>query len=312
MSASNSSAGMQPRWWVYQRERFPVFAHGLLILSFSLSAVCFSALLRGHTSWPLWSSIVVAFISCFLFFLQLRIADEFKDFAEDSRYRPYRPVPRGLVTLKELGIVGVAGLLIQAALAIVLDYRLLLVLLIVWIYLALMSKEFFVREWIENKPVTYLWTHMLIMPLIDFYATACDWIQYQNTPPNGLIWFLIVSFFNGIVIEIGRKIRAPEDEEEGVKTYTALWGIKTAVIAWMSMITVTALSAYWASRLINFHNVMTGLLLFLWVLALFLAVNFIMSRHRTFAKWFEHFSGIWTLLMYLGLGVIPMIMTIVK
>ena len=42
-----------------------------------------------------------------VFFLQLRIADEFKDFAEDSRFRPYRPVPRGLVTLTELGWVGV-------------------------------------------------------------------------------------------------------------------------------------------------------------------------------------------------------------
>ena len=41
----------------------------------------------------------MAVVTSFLSFLQLRIADEFKDFDEDSRYRPYRPVPRGLVTL---------------------------------------------------------------------------------------------------------------------------------------------------------------------------------------------------------------------
>ena len=35
------------RWWIYQRERFPVLAHGLLIAAFSSSAVCFSQLLRG-------------------------------------------------------------------------------------------------------------------------------------------------------------------------------------------------------------------------------------------------------------------------
>lgn len=88
------------RWWVYQRERFPVFAHGALIAAFSASAVCYSALVRGADRVAL-GSLAVAFGTAFLFFLQLRIADEFKDFAEDARFRPYRPVPRGLVTLRE-------------------------------------------------------------------------------------------------------------------------------------------------------------------------------------------------------------------
>jgi 4-hydroxybenzoate polyprenyltransferase len=34
--------------------------------------------------------------------------------------------------------------------------------------------------------------------------------------PAGLFWFLAASFCNGVVIEIGRKIRAPAQEEEGV------------------------------------------------------------------------------------------------
>ena len=53
-----------------------------------------------------------------LFFLQLRIADEFKDYEDDARYRPYRPVPRGLVSLRELAWVGVGAAAIQLALAI--------------------------------------------------------------------------------------------------------------------------------------------------------------------------------------------------
>ena len=93
---------MGGRWWVYQRERFPVLAHGPLILAFSSSALSFSALLRGAREWPRPAALVAAFVTCLLFFLQLRIADEFKDFEEDSRWRPYRPVPRGLVTLREL------------------------------------------------------------------------------------------------------------------------------------------------------------------------------------------------------------------
>ena len=55
--------------------------------------------------------------------------------------------------------------------------------------------------------MTYLLSHMLIMPLIDFYATACDWVPAAGHPPRHLFAFVIVSFCNDVVIEIGRKIR---------------------------------------------------------------------------------------------------------
>src|SRR5829696_4543202 len=96
---SSNPTSFLPRWWAYQRERFPVFAHGLLIAAFS-----YSALLRGRAAVEP-AGALAAFVTAFLFFLQLRIADEFKDFEEDARYRPYRAVPRGLVSLRELGVV---------------------------------------------------------------------------------------------------------------------------------------------------------------------------------------------------------------
>ena len=75
------------------------------------------ALLRGQPGLAPLASLVVAFVTCLIFFLQLRIADEFKDFEEDSRYRPYRPVPRGLVTLRELAMLFVLGAALQLILA---------------------------------------------------------------------------------------------------------------------------------------------------------------------------------------------------
>jgi 4-hydroxybenzoate polyprenyltransferase len=101
------------RWWIYQRERFPIFAHGALIAAFSFSAVSLSFMLRGQSGWPSGASLLVAFCSSFLFFLQLRIADEFKDFEEDSRFRPYRAVPRGLVSLGELRVLAISTALLQ-------------------------------------------------------------------------------------------------------------------------------------------------------------------------------------------------------
>ena len=38
---------------------------------------------------------ITMFVVAFLQFLMVRIIDEFKDYEEDKKYRPYRPVPRG-------------------------------------------------------------------------------------------------------------------------------------------------------------------------------------------------------------------------
>ncbi len=301
------------RWWTYQRERFPVIAHGLLILAFSLSASGYSSLLRGHFVLPNLQVALTGFISCFLFFLLLRIADEFKDFEEDSKYRPYRPVPRGLVSLRELGILGVIALVIQLALALWLSPVLVLPLLATWAYLALMSKEFFVPQWLKARPFMYLWTHMLILPFIDFYATACDWLSVGAVKPSvGLVWFLLMSFFNGIVVEIGRKIRAPEAEETGVETYSALYGPKRATVMWLAALVMTAASALIAAQTVNFFLPVLVVVVILVGVSGMTVAHFWQEQTVKTAKWFERLSGIWTLCVYLFVGVIPLLWQIYR
>ncbi|BAU50283.1 membrane protein [Sulfurifustis variabilis] len=296
------------RWWVYQRERFPLLAHGPLILAFSFSAASYSALARGAAPPPL-AAVAVAFATSLLFFLQLRIADEFKDAEEDARYRPYRPVPRGLVTLAELRRIGVAGAVLQLVLAFALDPRLMPLLAVVWVYFGLMSREFFVREWLKARPFTYLWTHMLVMPLIDFYATACDWlVAGAGAPPRGLGWFVAASFFNGIVIELGRKIRAPEDEEEGVETYTVVWGRAKAVGAWVLALSATLACAAGAAAVIGVTLWVSAVLALILLAALALAMRFLAGPRRGMGRRFETASGVWTLALYLGLGVLPLLL----
>jgi 4-hydroxybenzoate polyprenyltransferase len=296
---------MANRWWIYQKERFPVFAHAPLVLAFSLSAVTYSAQLRGEMENPAFAQCVCAFGCALLFFLQLRIADEFKDFAEDSRHRPYRPVPRGLVTLKELGLVGAAAAFVQLLLCLIVGPALIGVLVLTWSYLALMSREFFADAWLRARPFTYMWTHMLIMPLIDFFATACDWLAAQASPPAGLWWFLATSFFNGMVIEIGRKIRVPEDEEEGVQTYSRIWGMKGAARAWLAVLALTAYCGFMAAGQIHFAP--PFFLLAASALAIGVWTCHLYYRHPVgkSGKNFELVSAIWTVAMYLGLGILP-------
>jgi 4-hydroxybenzoate polyprenyltransferase len=293
------------RWWIYQNERFPVFAHGPLIAAFSACAVAFSALLRGAPT-PTWSMFLTAFGVCLLMFLQLRIADEFKDAAEDARWRPYRPVPRGLVSLAELRVVFILAALAQSALVLLLEPLLMGVLAIAWSYLALMSVEFFCREWLKRRPVVYLVSHMGIMPLVDFFGTACEWLPRGVPAPAGLGWFLAASFFNGIVIEFGRKIRQPVDEEEGVETYSQLWGKAVAVNVWLGCLAATLVCAVIAAWEIHFMVPVALVLAPLVAVAVALRPGYLAGSLR--GTWVEGFSAIWTLALYLMLGLVPLAM----
>lgn len=295
------------RWLVYQRERFPLAAHAPLVAAFSASAVCFSALVRGQTAIPAFTALGVAFATSLLFFLQLRIADEFKDFEDDSRHRPYRAVPRGLVTLRELGWIGAAAAALQLALAVGLEPSITWLLVVAWIYLALMTREFFMPRWLKSHPVVYMTSHMMILPLVDLFATACDWwVAGLRLPPPGLYWFLIVSYLNGLVIEIGRKTRSPGDEEPGVETYSALWGMGGAVRAWLGAVLLTAGAAWQAAQRIGTATPMLVLLVVLVTACALVAARFLLRPAPGGGKAIELMSGLWTVLMYLGLGAVPL------
>ncbi len=298
---------MLKRWWIYQHERFPLAIQGPLILLFSWSGVAYSVMLRDPDALPSLSAAVVAFLSCLIFFLQLRIADEFKDFEEDRQYRPYRPVPRGLVSLKELAIVFVMGALTQVALAWWLDPQLLLILLLAWGYLGFMSVEFFQQGWLKDHPLVYMLSHMVIMPIIHLYATSTDWIPNQGSASMGLIGLLLASFCNGMVLEIGRKIRSPADEETGVETYSALWGQTGAIRAWWIVLGLTWIGAGIAATYIQFFwsvAIFLGLIL---IIAGVIGNRFLRDLAPRQGKTIELVSGIWTLLLYFSLGVLPLI-----
>ena len=298
---------MLSRWWTYQRERFPVLAHAPLIAAFSLSSVTCSALLRDPQASPRWSSWVVAFVVSFTLFLQLRVADEFKDAEEDAAHRPYRPVPRGLVTLRELGVIFAVGLVVQLAATLWLDVRLLVLLGVTWAYLAAMCAEFRVRAWLKARPVVYMASHMLILPVVDGFATACDWVPVRGVdrPPWGVVPFLLGSLANGFVVEIGRKLRAAADEEPGVETYSKLWGPRRATVAWSGcLLTAYALALVAASQvgwLLGAAITLTpAVLALLWV-----GRRYVTLGTTAAAKRVEPAVFVWTLLMYLSLGPIP-------
>lgn len=296
------------RWWIYQRERFPLFAHGMLIAVFSLSAVTYSALARGQSSGPSWPAFLAAFVTTFLFFVQLRVADEFKDIDDDTRFRPYRAVPRGLVSLRELGWIGYAGLPVQVALALWLDPGLLKPLAFALLYLHLRNKEFYVRTWLKAHPFAYMASHLPILPAMLNYAVACDWLPAGAPPPSGLAWFLIVGLFNGAAYEIARKSRAPQDEEKGVETYTFLWGSRNAVLAWWFSILLMGVGAWQCGTVLQVGTPMLGLMTLMVLSAAACAWHFLRQPVTVRARRLESLTRFWTLVVYLALGPVPLVL----
>jgi 4-hydroxybenzoate polyprenyltransferase len=124
--------------------------------------------------------------------------------------------------------------------------------------------------------------------------------------PKGLFWFLAASFCNGIVIELGRKIRAPAQEEQGVETYSFLWGRRNAVLSWLAALAATAACALVAAQRISFAFPVACVLGGFWLLAITLGVAFLHTESGRLAKSIEAFSAIWTVLLYLTLGVVPL------
>jgi len=294
------------KYFIYLKERFPLNTHIPIIAIFTFSAICYSLSATNSTEFVPISRYLLVFCLTFGLFLLLRISDEFKDHEDDMKYRKYLPVPRGLITLNHLKWVGIGILLVQAVI-LLLYPSFLIIYCITLVYLALMFKEFFVEHWLKEHQLAYVFSHMMIIPLVDLVASSAHWSFEGINPPNALGWFFAVSFFNGILLEFGRKIKIPENEEEGVVSYSKLWGMRNAVKVWIGVLITTFTFAVIAAQAIDSPVWVYYLLVVFALIAFIIAIQFLLSPSQKRAKLIEVISGIWTMGMYLNLGALPFI-----
>lgn len=308
----NSTANEQEwsRWkrlYQYQKERFPLVGHGVLVAAFSFSAVAYSRICRGETGFIPWPTFLVGIFTTVTLFLLVRIFDEHKDAEDDARFRNHLPVPRGLVSLRELRTIGIVVAILQVAVNAFFFPKMLFLYGVVLAYLCLMGKEFFIPEWLKKHQFWYITSHMFIIPLIDIYASGLDWLLSGTRAPVGLLFFFAVSYMNGIVLEVGRKIRAPADEAEGVLTYTHQLGTTRAVWLWLAILLITCVLAVCAADYAHYGQAAFIVLGLIFVGCSLPAWFFLRSFSAKSAKAIEYASALWTIAMYLSLGGLPMI-----
>ena len=302
-----NNASFLNRFYIYQKERFPLLGHGLLVASFSFSAISYSRICRGATGFVDWKTFLVGIFTTISLFLLVRIFDEFKDADDDARFRKHLPVPRGLISFREMFAMAIAIVILQIVVNWFFFPKMLLIYFVVMAYLLLMGKEFFISSWLKKHQFWYITSHMFIIPLIDVYASGLDWLLEGVSAPAGLLFFFAVSYMNGIVLEIGRKIRVPENESEGVLTYTSMLGTQKAVLLWILILFVALGVGIAATYYAGFG--ISGLIVMgsIFAVCALPAVFFLKKNTAKAAKSIEYASALWTIAMYLSLGGIPMV-----
>ena len=317
---------------IYLNERFPLGKNSIFVLIFTLSGYIYTGLLYNskiinqifskEIKVPMpWHKIVALFIIIFMFFLQLRITDEFKDYEEDLKYRAYRPVQRGVITLKALGKIGIATVIIQIILAYIIDFKIIYFMIIVWFYMFLMAKEFFIKEWLTKRILIYALSHVVIMifiTLVIVNATqyivlgeaeniikfgALQW--YRHNIDIALIPLFTLNYLNGIVLEIGRKTRRADEEEHGVQTYSKLWGKKKAAVILSLLFAVEYfLVILGLSYTYEKYFLFSGLtLLIILIISIYFMIKFL--KKDLSGKIVESVSGLWIVFSSMGMGLLP-------
>lgn len=310
MTIPEQNLPLLKRLWIYQRERFPLLVNLIAVSTFTFSAISFSRICRGENGFVSLPTYLIGCFATFTLFLLVRIFDEFKDKEDDAKYRTYLPVPRGVVKLHELRNIGILVAFIQLAMILIFQTPMIYLYLLVIGYLCLMGVEFFIPEFLRRRQILYITSHMFIIPLLDIYSSGLDWLLEGEMPHLGLAFFFGVSYLNGLIVEFGRKFKAPEDEEEGVVSYTGLWGVRQAVCVWAITILVTLIVAILAGWYAGYGLPLMFVLTSLAAICIIPGILFALKPSKKTSKLTEAASAIWTVGMYLSLGGIPMLINL--
>ena len=157
----------------YLNERFPLPVTGTHSLVTAMFLVAIAQPL-GKNSNDYLSTLFIA-ISFLFFMLRMRVTDEFKDASHDGSNYPNRPVQRGIITKRQLVVIGVISLVIELSAAFAagalqnnsdsaLFYSLILG------YSVLTGFEFFIADYLEKHFNLYFLLHQAIFILYPIWV----------------------------------------------------------------------------------------------------------------------------------------------
>jgi len=163
---------------------------------------------------PIVSKLVLSFLGALLFVFHLRVFDDVKDADTDRVIEPTRPIPRGLVSEREVDALSVVLLLVEAGLYAAIGQLTFVIWLIAAGFTVLMRVEFFVGEWLDKHVLTYAISHMVSMGLVfgSLIAAGIDTLGMAKgvgatdvLASSDIVIVCIGAFALGVGFELGRK-----------------------------------------------------------------------------------------------------------
>lgn len=304
----NADAPFWRRLYAYTQERFPLVGHGLLIVSYySSNSLLGQALADPGARLHYDRGSLFGAITLFCLFFHLRVFDEHKDFATDQTHHPDRILQRGLVTLRQLALLGGIAIGLELLLALVWrpqgGFAPLVAVGVALAYSLLMLKEFFVGRWLQQHFLVYAISHMLIMPLLAMIPFGFATGEYLWDAPTWFWWYACVGFFVTLNWEVSRKIRAPGEEIEGVDTYSSRFGPRGAasVVVGIRLIDTAMVAA------VGVHLGLSGwffaAIIAMLAATLFSYVRFCRTLTSAAAKTLERVAGMYIIAFDLALAI---------
>ncbi|MBU0479718.1 MAG: UbiA family prenyltransferase [Proteobacteria bacterium] len=292
------------RLFAYFAERFPLFNHGILIVSY-YSSNQFLAQALDNPGDPVKYSAnsLLGAITIFCMFLHLRVFDEHKDYEDDCRYYPERLLQRGVISLKTLKVIGFIAISAELSLSFIRGIETFCAVLIAIGFSLLMLKEFFVRDWLKRHFLVYAFSHMLIMPLFALVAFSFTTGRFPWQAPPWFILYAFVGFFVTSNWEISRKIRAPDDEIEGVDTYSRVFGTYGAAYLVVLIRVIDTAMVWFVGMHLGLSPLFYTVLVLLFLVCLAGLFQFRFNTNSKTAKRMETYAGLYIIAFDLTLAV---------
>ena len=216
---------------IFVKERIPLVSYVILVGGLSASGI-----VLGSTEFDALAFSFSA-IGLLLFFVVLRLMDEYKDYEKDLVAHPQRPLPRGLLAKDQVLRAIHCSMAIMTGYACV-NYAVLgfyagLFYLFIAAYLWLMFKEFFVGAWLSSRPFLYAFSHQLILVLCCIYAFAVTVPASIWTPASWYFSMVVLGAF--FAYEICRKL--DPDAHPILGTYLHYYGqAKTSALVLLTTV----------------------------------------------------------------------------
>ncbi|MEC7987903.1 MAG: hypothetical protein VX278_22235 [Myxococcota bacterium] len=236
------------RFWTWMLERYPPF---LLIVHSMVyyASIWVTSIIADGTRPFLLSRDLLGCLSLFLFPMVLRIMDEHKDYDQDLRLYPDRPVQRGLISLSELRGIAYFAVAVQLGFCLWADRGVgdcTALWIMTMLYALLMGKEFFCGEWLEKRMIVYALSHQAITPISMIWVAAA--YSAQHPLPDEVWGLAIIGLFGSFTYELSRKLKAPTDEKPEIASYTQSLGATTApLLTAFLLIGQSAFLVWWLS-----------------------------------------------------------------